>query len=210
MQGGKKEMKFEVLGRGWINSTIRLPLSFAGTGAWGSLCRVLGRAGGWPGLCRQVKTHKSETESKGGTKDGSGALANLPAPKQINTVVVLEFTKCIHIENRRELACHGEAQSCQRLVCLLFPSRRKGIQHEWRRRCPDARNEFINNSASVARATQRAGKHPRVCLVPSAHAALHPLPRPGALFPEICPAAKFWFRICHSGEAEDRRLGGFL
>ena len=104
------------------------------------------------GPCRRVKIGKSETESKRSRINGSGAFANLPTPKQINRVVAVAFKKFIYIENRHVSECHGEAERCQRLVCLPFHSRRKGIQHG---PCPRWRNEFVNKSASAARATQR-------------------------------------------------------
>lgn len=184
---GKERDETQGPGEGVDKFCNGLPLSCCGTRVWGSICRVHGRAGGRPEPGRRVKTRKSETESKRNAKDGSSAFANLPAPKQINRIVALEFTKRIYTENRHELQCHGQAECCQRLVCLPFPSRTKGIQHELRRRCPEARNTFINNSASKARATERAREHPRASLVPPAYTRAH------NRFLKICPAINFSF-----------------
>lgn len=134
----------------------------------------------WPRLCSRVKLRKSEAESKRIEKDGSAGFGNLPPPKQINRVVALAFTKCIYIDNRRASARSEEVERYQRLVCLPFPSRRKGIQHERRRLCGDTRSEFIN-SAPGARATQSAGEFTPVRLVPGTHTQ----PRTSAL--SRCP-----------------------
>ena len=199
MQGEKKEMKSEVLGRGFDKSCNRLPLGFGcdrGLVLALPCLREGGWAGGWPGPCRRGETRKSETESKRSRKDGSGAFANLPTPKQINRVVAVAFKKFVYVENRQVSECQGEVERCERLVfCFVFccccwffspfHSTRKGIQHRPR---PRGRNEFINNRASVARATQRAREQLRVRLVPGTHT----LPSirffvGGPPLPESCP-----------------------
>lgn len=176
------------------------------TWAWCSLCSVRGREAGRVGrrVARAVSPgknpRKSETESKRRRKDGSGAFANLPTPKQINRVFAVAFKKFVDIENRQVLECHGEAERWQRLVCLPFCSTRKGIHRRQRRR---RRNEFINNSASVARATQRPCERPRVRQVRGTHAPPRPRCFVRGPFPENCPGeAQFCFWVGLSGEAE--------
>lgn len=113
-------------------------------------------AGGWPGPCSRVKIYTFETQSKRSEKNGPvRSLTFLHQHKQ--TGVVLAFSKCIHIDSRQ--CCHPEGELCQRLVCLPFPSRRKGIHPKPRGRCPDTREEFMNNNVSLAQATQRACEH---------------------------------------------------
>lgn len=102
------------------------------------------------------------------------------------------FPKYIYIENHPATECHREVERCQILVCLPFPCRRKGIQHE--PRGPGAQNEFINNSASVARTTPRAcGHSPGAPASRGAHSASYPLSRLSPPFLKVAPSLNLVF-----------------
>lgn len=110
----------------------------------------------------------------------------------------MAFSKYIYIENHPATECHREVERCQILVCLPFPCRRKGIQHE--PRGPDAQNEFINNSASEARTTPRACEHtPGAPASPGAHPASDPISPLSPPFLKVAPARNFVFAFAFLG-----------
>lgn len=148
---------------------------------------VPGSAGGRPGRCSRVKTCKSETRSKESEKDGSGAFANLPTPKQINRVSLFgRFLSAFTLKTLMQLNATGRLSCCQRGVCLPFPSRRKGIQQEPRGHCSDARNKFVNNRASVAQQPRAsADTLPYAPASRGAHSASHPLSHLGPPFLKV-------------------------